>query len=107
MGAKKKKEEKQKPLDKMTAKELREEALKIEGISGVHGMNKLELIQSIKKAKGIKEEEVKKESSIRDLKKKIKELRVKKETVDKEDNPKKSALLKRRISKLKKRTRRT
>ena len=44
MGKQKEKEKKEKPLDKMTAKELRELALTLEGIVGVHAMNKNELI---------------------------------------------------------------
>ena len=50
------KQVKQKPLEKMTAKELREMALGIEGIVGVHSMNKPELIAAIKEAKGIVDE---------------------------------------------------
>ena len=47
MGKKKEQAEKEKPLDKMTAKELRDMALGIEGIAGVHAMNKSELIAAI------------------------------------------------------------
>ena len=56
MGKKKEKEKKEKPLEKMTAKELRELALTLEGIVGVHAMNKNELIAAVKEAKGIVEE---------------------------------------------------
>ena len=55
MGKKKEKEKKEKPLAKMTAKELRELALTLEGIVGVHAMNKNELIAAVKEAKGIVE----------------------------------------------------
>jgi len=44
---KKKKETKEKPLDKMTAKELREVGKQIPEITGVYGMNKPELISAI------------------------------------------------------------
>ena len=53
MGKKEKKEKKEKPLDRMTAKELREHALTLGEIVGVHGMNKEELIAAIKEIKGI------------------------------------------------------
>jgi len=47
------KETKEKPLDKMTVKDLREIAKEIPDITGVHGMNKAELLDAIEKAKGI------------------------------------------------------
>ena len=46
-------EKKEKPLEKMTAKELREMALGMPGIHGVHAMKKEELITAIRTAKGI------------------------------------------------------
>ncbi len=46
------KETKEKPLDKLTVKELREIAKEIPEITGVHGMNKAELLDAVKKAKG-------------------------------------------------------
>jgi hypothetical protein len=49
------KETKEKALDKMTVKELREIAKEIPDITGVHGMNKAELIDAVEKAKGIAE----------------------------------------------------
>jgi len=52
MGKKERKDKKEKPLDRMTAKELREMALQIQGIVGVHAMNKNELLVAIKEAKG-------------------------------------------------------
>ena len=67
---------KDKPLEKMTVKELREIAKDIPGITGVHGMKKDELLVSIKEAKGIKDEPVKKAAgSTRELKLKIKALK--------------------------------
>ena len=39
--------EKEKPLEKMTAKELREVALEIPEIEGVHAMKKEELLEAI------------------------------------------------------------
>ena len=49
MGNKEKEDKKEKPLDRMTAKELREIALKIPEMTGVHGMNKAELLAAVKK----------------------------------------------------------
>ncbi len=46
----KKKATKEKPLEKMTAKELRDAAIETSEITGVHGMNKVELIQPSKKS---------------------------------------------------------
>ena len=74
MGAKKK-EAKEKPLEKMTAKELREVAKEIPEITGVHGMNKAELISAVKQARGIEEGPVREaDASVREIKKKIKEV---------------------------------
>jgi hypothetical protein len=107
MGKQKEKEKKQKPLDKMTAKELRELALTLEGIMGVHAMNKNELIDAIKKAKGIVDEKKKKtDVDVRALKLKLQELREKKEQAKAEGNKKRMDDLRRKISNIKKRTRR-
>jgi len=57
---KKEKEKKEKPLDKMTAKELREICVTTGEVVGVHGMNKAELIAAIKEVRGIVEEKSKK-----------------------------------------------
>ena len=106
MGGKKK-EAKEKPLEKMTAKELREAALKIPEISGVHGMNKTELIGAIKKARGIEEKDSKKkDSSVRDIKKKIKALKKERTAALEQHDDKMAAIYRRRISRLKKKTRR-
>ncbi len=105
MGAKEK-ETKEKPLDKMTVKELREMAKEIPEITGVHGMNKAELLSAIKKARGIEAETVKKaDSSVREIKKKIKELKVKREAALKTKDKKTATIYRRRISRLKKKTR--
>jgi hypothetical protein len=106
MGKKEKAEKKEKPLDKMTAKELRDVALTIPEISGVHGMNKEEVLSAIKKARGIKEDRGKKgERSMRQLKEKIMELRQKKTEAQEQKNKKGIDLLRRRIGRLKKKTR--
>jgi hypothetical protein len=111
--AKEKKESKdkkgpqEKPLDRMTAKELREVALGLEGIVGVHAMNKGELLAAVKKVKGIKDEKKRQTSvDVRSIKRKIRELRSQKEAVKETGDKKKIKILRRRINRLKKKTRR-
>lgn len=102
-------EKKEKPLEKMTAKELREMALGLPGVHGVHAMKKEELISAIRKARGITEPEVKKEKvvlNISELKQKVKELRAKREELLQQRNYKMAEILRKRISRLKKKTRR-
>jgi protein-arginine kinase activator protein McsA len=106
MGGKKK-ETKEKPLEKMTAKELREVGKQLAEITGVYGMNKAELISAIKKARGITEELPKKsDSSVREIKKKIKALKAEREACINNDDHKMAEIYQRRIKKLKKKTRR-
>lgn len=105
MGTKKK-EAKEKPLEKMTAKELREVGKQIPEITGVHGMNKVELISAIKKARGIKEESgKKKDSSVREIKKRINILKAERENALSKNDQKMADIYRRRIIKLKKKTR--
>ena len=110
-------EKKEKPLEKMTAKELREMAMGLPGVHGVHAMKKEELIVAIRAAKGITEPETKKEKhvvtkkekvvlSTAQLKQKVKELRTKREELFQQRNWKMSEILRKRISRLKKKTRR-
>lgn len=108
MGKKKEKEKKEKPLDKMTAKELRELGLSLGSIVGVHGMNKLELVAAIKEARGIVDQggTGKAGIDVRSIKAKIKELKVKRMDAKEAGNNKMVDALRRRISNLKKRTRR-
>jgi hypothetical protein len=107
-------EAKEKPLDKMTAKELREIAAKIPGVEGVHAMKKEQLLEVIKKARGIKEEApaekrekrgVEKDPRIKELKQKIILLQQEKEAARAARDRKKLDVLRRRINRLKKRTR--
>ena len=98
---------KQKPLEKMTVKELREVAKEIPGITGVHGMKKDELLVAIKEAKGIKEEPVKKaDSSTSELKVQIRSLKAQRQAALEAKDKKMATIYKRRISRLKKKTRR-
>ena len=110
MGKKEKKEKKEKPLDRMTAKELREHALTLGEIVGVHGMNKEELIGAIKEIKGISDDRAKavKTVNVRELKEKINTLRqTKVEAVAANESRAKINILRKRINRLRKRTRKT
>lgn len=106
--AKKQKEVKEKPLEKLTAPELREMAKEMDGITGAYGMNKAELISVIKKAKGLTDSGVKKSSAgtVRQIKEKIRELRKKRQEYIEADDRKMADIFRHRISKLKKKTRR-
>ena len=98
---------KDKPLEKMTVKELREIAKDMPGITGVHGMKKDELLMAIKEARGIKDEPVKKaDSSTSELKAKIKSLKAQRQAALEAKDKKMATIYKRRISRLKKKTRR-
>ena len=107
MAKKEKEDTKQKPLERMTAKELREMALGIEGIVGVHAMNKSELLAAIKEAKGIVDEKKRQKSGdVRAMKRSIRELRSQKEALKETGDKGKRKILRRRINRLKKKTRR-
>jgi hypothetical protein len=110
-------EKKEKSLEKMTAKELREMALGLTGIQGVHAMKKEELLTAIRAAKGITEPEPKQEKkafvkkekvvlTVAQLKQRVGELRAKREGLLQEKNLKMAEILRRRVSRLKKKTRR-
>ena len=108
-------EKKEKPLERMTAKELREMALGLPGIAGVHAMKKEELLIAIRKAKGLPEPEFKRERkagvkkeilTAAQLKQKIKELKAKREDLLQQKNMKMAQILTQRIRRLKKKTRR-
>jgi len=106
--AKKEKANKEKPLEKMTAKELRDLGLAIEGVVGVNAMNKNELIAAIKQAKGIVDEKGGKKAAVdvRSVKAKIGDLKQKRLQAKESGDKKMADVLRRRISNLKKRTRR-
>jgi len=106
-----------KPLDKMTVKELREVAKEIPEITGAHGMIKADLLAAIKEAQGITDtpEEVPKtksktkskktDRSVKSLKKAIKALRKKQAQAIGADDKKMAAIYRRKVSRLKKKTR--
>ncbi len=105
-------DEMDKPLDKMTVKELREVALEIPGISGVHAMKKEELLVLIKEERGIVDEAPKKKKtvqgkaiSVKELKAKVAELLEEKRSLPADADRKKRDILRRRINRLKKQTR--
>lgn len=104
----------EKPLDKMTVTELRDIAKEIDGITGVHGMKKAELLEAVKEAKGIKDESPKKPAgkpkakravTVQELKTLIKTLRSQREDALANKDRKLARIYRRRISRLKKKTR--
>ncbi len=95
-------------LEKMTVIKLREEAMKYPEISGVHGMKKAELIETLAKLMGLPEEEhitrktkIKKVVSKEVLKKQIKELKDKRIEAIKLKDDKSLKRIRRRIKKVK------
>lgn len=97
-------------LEKLTAPDLREMAMKIEGVTGAHAMKKDELLRIIKEARGIPLEDPTKKkageakATVQDLKGKAAKLReVRKEAREKGEK-KRVNILRRRINRLKKRS---
>ena len=95
----------EKKLEKMTIKELREIALQIPEITGVHGMNKEELISALKKVYGIKEEPRTVGESMRELKAKVKKFKALAEEAKKNRDWVRYERYRRLASRFKKRTR--
>jgi hypothetical protein len=101
-----KKADAEKPLDKMTVKELKEIALPMPEIKGVHGMNKQDLLIAIKKARGIEEAPKKSASgSVKIFKQKINALKTERMAVLEAKDARKAKIFRRRIARLKKKTR--
>jgi hypothetical protein len=102
----KKVEAKEKPLDKMTAIELRTLAKEVAQVSGVYGMNKPELIAAIQKARGIEVAKgTKSDASVREMKARIRVLKKEREAALAASDAPKAAIFRKRISRLKKKTR--
>ena len=101
-----KKQAKEKPLDKMTASELREIAKEMSEITGAHGMNKAELLSSIKEVRGISDPGKNKSAEVRGIKEKIKELKTMHRRAIDENDDKMAGIYRKRIIRLKKKTRR-
>jgi hypothetical protein len=101
-----------KQLPKMTIKELRDIAKEL-GAEGVSGMKKEDLLEFIRKAKGITEikphkvakKKAKKELNVKELKKNIFSLKAKQAEARQKGDKRMAAIYRRRISKLKKQTR--
>lgn len=95
-----------KPLDKMTTKELRELCIdKLPMIVGVSGMSKEDIVAKIKEVFGFVDEEgaiSPYKDQIFAIKREIRELRKKKEKMDSRQD---RDIMRRKINKLKKRTR--
>lgn len=109
--AEKKKEQKakkEKPLEKWTMRELREEALKVPNVQGVHGMNKDEILAFLREVRGIPEPQTKKKAvNVRELKVKVQELRhLRAEERSQGASRARLDILRRKMSRLKKKTRR-
>ena len=106
-----KQEKAEKDLERMTVKELRAIAAEQTDLVGIHAMKKAELLTAIKEAKGITEEKAPKEKAkkeeitSKELKAKIAELKVKKEEFRKARDRRMAEVLRRRINRAKKRTR--
>lgn len=96
-------------LEKMTTPKLREEALKIEGLTGVHGMNKEELIKVLKAHYGIQDAPTSKGPSAtrREMKAKIRELKSARLQATQSGDRKRATVLRKRVKRLKRRLRRT
>ena len=89
---------------KMALPKLREEALKIENIAGVHGMNKGQLVSLLFDVHGIPEDK-KVKAADSETKKKIKELREKKLELNHAGDKKQAKILQRKIHRIKRSTR--
>ena len=123
----KKAEATDKPLEKMTVKALREMAKEIPEITGVHGMKKEELLVAINEVRGVEAETVKAETSkaetvkadkstkgkqvkkagstTGEIKKQIKALKAQRQAALGAKDKKMATVYKRRISRLKKKSR--
>ena len=104
----------EKPIDKMTAKELREVAAQIPDVTGVHAMKKEDLLKIIKAHRGIQDEKPVKKKKIkkdksglsrRALKAKIIELKKQKGEAREAKDKRQVDILRRRINRMKKMTR--
>ena len=95
------------PLSKMTTPELKEIAKGIEGVAGVHGMKKEELIEVLRKSKGLADSApAKTDASLRTLKKKIHSVKAKRAAAIEARDRKLATICRRQIARLKKKTRR-
>ncbi|NPV04837.1 MAG: transcription termination factor Rho [Syntrophaceae bacterium] len=100
--------EKEKQLEKLTVKELREMALEMGGITGVTAMKKEELIAAIRAAKGlpVKQTRERPVDTVLEIKRRIRECRAQREELRGAGRRADASRLNRKISRLKKKTRR-
>lgn len=110
--ARQKAEEIGKPLEKMTAPELREVAVLIEGVTGASAMKKDDLLALIKEAWDIVDEEpaakkkaTKTGATVQELKAKIARFKQEKQAAKERNDRQQVEVLRRRINRLKKQTR--
>ncbi|MEW6333938.1 MAG: transcription termination factor Rho [Thermodesulfobacteriota bacterium] len=111
---KKKESHEDKPLERMTVKELREVAMVIPHTTAIHDMKKDELLAFIREARGIKDEPtakpakkvVKLKMTRAQIKAKIREIRAMRLQALEADDRKKAVSLRHRITALKKKSRR-
>lgn len=97
-----------KPVDRMTALELREFAKQIPGVAGVTAMKKEQLLSIVKEHLGIKDDKPLKAAvggSIHELKARIADLKARKKDAREGRRDNEAAILRRRINRLKKMTR--
>jgi hypothetical protein len=92
-------------LEKLTAPELREMAMKIEGVTGAHAMKKEELLKVIKADRGIPEEPEAKKGSSAQVKQALRKLKEQKKEARENKDSKRVGILRRRINRMKKRAR--
>ena len=105
-----------KPLEKMTVKALREIAKEIPEITGVHGMKKEELLVAINEVRGVEQKTVQADKTIKgkpvkkagaspgEIKKKIKALKAQRQAALGAKDKKMATVYRRRISRLKKKS---
>lgn len=108
MGQKKeRKDKKVKPLDDWTIKELREEAMKVPNVQGIHGMNKQEIIEFLRVEKGLPAPASKKTTDgVRVFKEKVRQMRLKRDEERSAGATRKQLdILRGKISRMKKKTR--
>lgn len=100
--------EQEKHLEKLTAKELKDMALAMGGITGVTAMKKEELLAAIRQAKGlpVKETREKPLDTVLEVKQKIRDFRLQREELRKAGKRAEMSRLNKKISRLKKKTRR-
>jgi hypothetical protein len=98
--------EKERSMERLAVKELKEMALAIGGSTGVTAMKKEELLTAVKQAKGIPIQKTREKpaDTIVEIKKKMRELRVKGAELREAGKGEKADLLKKQLSRLKNKT---